>query len=80
VSLSFPSGTIHDFVEALREVVPGVNVVLASPEVAQFPVSPVKLTDVPLRSAVQLLDSNEYVRRGAANRIDGKIRCAAISR
>ena len=58
VSLAFPGGTAAEYVTALRDADEDANVVVleGAELLSQIPVAPVRLTDVPMRDAVSLLE------------------------
>lgn len=60
VALDFPGGTVQEYVDALRKVAPGCNVLIATPEVGALPLPGVQLADVTVPSALELLEGDAW--------------------
>ncbi len=61
LDLDFPGGTLGDYVEALRQVAVDVNVVLATPEVRDLPVPPIRLNSVAVGAAVRVVEGEIHL-------------------
>jgi len=58
INLQFPGGTIGQYVLAIRETAPEVNVVLVTPEGKDLALPPIQLSSVDIGSAMELIEGD----------------------
>ncbi len=68
VTVKFAGGTMAEYVAELRGQVPAANIVLVTPETGSVALPPIELTNVPLDSAVHVIEG-EFLKGGKDSRL-----------
>lgn len=66
INLKFPGGSLADYIKALREASPGLNVLVTVPEAREIQVPPIHLESVSASSAIGLIKGYQSLADGTS--------------